>query len=70
MKLETYQAILVRSLEVLSAVEEEERDRLMDNDRTTQEDILLFLESKIPTFEKLVLEERKNLKEDLLIPAL
>ncbi|MBI4155665.1 MAG: hypothetical protein HY507_00345 [Candidatus Zambryskibacteria bacterium] len=58
-----YQAILVKSLDILSAEEEEELDALLDTDTTTVEDVLSFLKSKIPTFDLLVLEERKKLKE-------
>ena len=64
-----YQAILVRSLDILSADEQIELDSLLDNDSTTPEDTLKFLQSKIPTFDKLVTEERRNLKEDLLMPV-
>jgi hypothetical protein len=64
-----YQAILVRSLEILSNDEEEELDSLLNKDNTSPQDVLLFLKSKIPTFEKLVLEERKNLKDDLVMMA-
>ncbi|TSC70287.1 MAG: Uncharacterized protein CEO12_491 [Parcubacteria group bacterium Gr01-1014_46] len=62
-----YQAILVRSLDILSEKEQTEFDLLLDEDTTTPDDVLAFLQKKIPSFEKMVLEERKNLKEDLLI---
>ena len=65
-----YQALLVRSLDILSDVEQTELDTLLDIDSTTPQDVLLFLKLKIPTFEQLIIEERKNLKEDLLIPSL
>ena len=64
-----YQAILVRSLDILSADEQTELDSLLDKDSTTPEDTLNFLKEKIPTFDKLVAEERKSLKEDLLMPV-
>ena len=64
-----YQAILVRSLDILSADEQTELDFLLDKDSTTPEDTLNFLKEKIPTFDKLVAEERKSLKEDLLMPV-
>ena len=64
-----YQAILVKSLDILSADEQTELDSLLDHDSTTPEDVLKFLQSKIPTFDQLVLEERKSLKEDLLMPV-
>lgn len=64
-----YQAILVRSLDILSEKEQTEFDLLLDEDTTTPENVLGFLQSKIPTFEQLVLEERKSLKEDLLVPT-
>ncbi len=62
-----YQALLVRSLDILSEKEQIEFDLLLDEDTTTPDDVLAFLEKKIPNFEKIVLEERKSLKEDLLI---
>lgn len=62
-----YQAILVRALDILSDKEQTEFDELLDLDTTTPEEVLKFLASKIPTFDQLVLEERKSLKEDLLI---
>ena len=58
-----YQAVLVRSLDILSEKEESELDKLLDVDDTTPEDVLNFLESKIPTFEEIVREERKKIKE-------
>ncbi len=64
-----YQAILVRSLDILSEKEQTEFDLLLDEDTTTPQDVLGFLQSKIPTFEKLVLEERKSLKENLLVTS-
>lgn len=62
-----YQAILVRSLDILTEKEQDEFDALLDKDETTPDDVMGFLASKIPTFENMVLEERKNLKRDLLI---
>ena len=62
-----YQAILVRSLDILTAKEQTELDLLLDEDTTTPEDVLKFLQTKIPKFEQLVKDERKSLKEDLLI---
>jgi hypothetical protein len=64
-----YQAVLVRSLDILSEKEQTEFDLLLDEDATTPQDVLAFLQSKIPTFEQLVLEERTNLKQDLAVPA-
>ncbi len=62
-----YQALLVRSLDILSEKEQEEFDELLDQDSTTPDDVLGFLQKKIPNFEKIVLEERKSLKNDLLL---
>jgi len=62
-----YQAILVRSLDILSEVEQTEFDLLLDEDTTTPEDILGFLKGKIPTFDQLIEEEKNSLKQDLLI---
>ena len=62
-----YQAVLVKSLDILSEKEEAELDLLLDSDATTPEDVLAFLQSKIPTFSLLVKEERLRLKEDLLV---
>lgn len=64
-----YQAILVRSLDILSDDEQTEFDAILDEDSTTPDDVLGFLQKKIPTFDKMVLEERKSLKEDILIPV-
>ena len=64
-----YQAILVKSLDVLSSEEQEELDLLLDNDNTTPEETIKFLQSKIPTLDLMVIEERRNLKEDLLVPV-
>ena len=60
-----YQALLVRSLDILSADEQNELDTLLEVNTTTPRDVLIFLKSKIPTLEQMVLEERGNLKEDL-----
>lgn len=62
-----YQAILVRTLEILSDEEQTELDGIMDKNETTPKDVLLFLKKKIPTFETLVKEERDNLKSDILL---
>jgi len=64
-----YQAVLVRALDILSEKEQEEFDQILDKDTSTPQEVLAFLQSKIPTFEQLVMEERQNLKRDLLIPA-
>lgn len=61
------QALMVRSLDILSEDEQSELDDLMDEDSTTTEDILLFLKSKIPTFYSLIKEERQNLKNHIRI---
>jgi hypothetical protein len=64
-----YQAILVRSLDILSDKEQDEFDKLLDKDETTPQDVMAFLHSKIPTFEMLLGEEREKLKVDLLVPV-
>ncbi len=64
-----YQAILVRALDILSEKEQEEFDSILDNDNSTPQDVLSFLKSKIPTFDQIVIEERNNLKRDLLVTA-
>ena len=63
-----YQAVLVRALDVLSEEEEVEFDLLLDEDTTTPQKVLTFLRSKIPEFEQIVLEERQNIKQNLLVP--
>lgn len=63
-----YQALLVRSLDILTEKEQVEFDALLDIDTTTPDDVLGFLQKKIPSFEKIVLEERNSLKEDILVP--
>ena len=62
-----YQAILVRSLDILSSEEQDELDLILDNDETTPDDILHFLEMKIPTFESMLKNEIDSLKEDILV---
>ena len=62
-----YQAILVRSLDILSSGEEIEFDALLDQDSTTPEDVLAFLQKKIPTFHLLLKEEIERLKEDVVV---
>ena len=64
-----YQAILVRSLDILSEKEQTEFDLLLDEDTTTPQDVLKFLAGKIPTFEEMRQEEVEKLKEDLLVPT-
>ncbi|MDQ5969275.1 MAG: hypothetical protein QG579_432 [Patescibacteria group bacterium] len=64
-----YQAVLVRALDILSEKEQEEFDLVLDNDSSTPQDVLTFLQSKIPTFDQLVIEERNSLKQDLMVPA-
>lgn len=64
-----YQAILVRSLDILNEKEEEALDALLDKDATTTEDVLKFLKSKIPTFDVLVKEEREKIKGGLVMSA-
>lgn len=62
-----YQAILVRSLDILSEVEQEEFDLLLNEDTSTPEEVVLFLERKIPTFKLLLKEEVSKLKADILV---
>lgn len=62
-----YQAILVRSLDILSDKDQTEFDLLLDEDTTTPQDVMAFLHKKIPTFEMLLGEEREKLKTDLLV---
>lgn len=64
-----YQALLVRSLDILSEKEQTELDLLLEEDTTTPEDVLGFLSSKIPTFNQLRVEEIEKLKEDLFVPT-
>lgn len=64
-----YQAILVRSLDILSEKEQDEFDTLLDKNETTPQNVLAFLESKIPTFQTLLSEEKMSLKRDILVHA-
>lgn len=64
-----YQAILVRSLDILSEEEQAELDELLDTDSTMPEDTMSFLKKKIPTFDRLFAEEVQNLKDNLFIHA-
>ncbi len=61
-----YQAVLVRSLDILSTKEQEDLDILMNTDTTLPTDALLFLSKKIPTFTLLLREEADRLKADLI----
>jgi len=65
-----YQALLVRSLDILSEKEQTEFDLLLDEDTTTPEDVLGFLKSKIPTFDNMVQDEKQNLKREILLPVI
>lgn len=62
-----YQAMLVRSLDILSVKEQEALDELLEVDTTTTEEVLKFLKSKIPTFDLLLREEKEKIKEDVVI---
>ncbi len=62
-----FQAVLVKSLDILDEDEQIELDSLMDQDESTPESIMEFLSTKIPTFNQLLLEERQSLKRDVLI---
>jgi hypothetical protein len=62
-----YQALLVRSLDLLTDEEQTELDLLLDEEHTTAEDVLVFLASKIPTFEILRKEEIEKIKKDILV---
>ena len=64
-----YHAVLVQSLDILSDAEQTELDTLMGEDSTTTEDVLAFLNSKIPTFKELVKEEQDRLKESILVAS-
>ena len=64
-----YQGILVKALDILSEKEQVELDLLLDEDTTTPDTVLTFLQSKIPTFDRLVADERQSLRNDLLVPA-
>lgn len=62
-----YQAILVRSLDILSEIEQDEFDALLNEDTSTPEEVVIFLERKIPTFKVLLKEEVNKLKSDILV---
>lgn len=62
-----YQAVLVRSLDILSEIEQDEFDMLLNEDTSTPEEVILFLERKIPTFKMLLKEEVNKLKADILV---
>ncbi len=64
-----YQGILVKALDILSEKEQVELDLLLDEDATTPDTVLTFLQSKIPTFDRLVADERQSLRNDLLVPT-
>ncbi len=62
-----YQAILVRSLDILSEIEQDEFDALLNEDTSTPEEVVIFLERKIPTFKVLLKEEVGKLKADIFV---
>lgn len=62
-----FQAILSRSLDILSDEEQDELDRILDDDGMTPEKILHYLAEKIPTYEAIRLEEIDSLKKDILV---
>ncbi len=62
-----YQAVLVRTLDILSETEQDELDELMNQNSTTPKDVLLFLKKKIPTFDDLLREERNMLRDSILL---
>jgi hypothetical protein len=62
-----YQAVLVRTLDILSEDEQNELDEIMNKNSTTPKDIFIFLKKKIPTFDELVREERDSLREQILL---
>jgi hypothetical protein len=62
-----YQAVLVRTLDILSDTEQDELDELMNKNTTTPKDVLVFLKNKIPTFDELLKEERDNLRSEILL---
>lgn len=64
-----YQAMLVRSLDILSEEEQTEFDAVLDKDNSTPKDVLEFLKSKIPTFDQMMDEEREKLKAELTVPT-
>ncbi len=64
-----YQAILVRSLDILSEKEQDDLDKILDQDETTPQTVFAFLESKIPTFQDLLRDEKASLKRDILMPV-
>ncbi len=61
-----YQAVLVRSLDILSAKEQGELDTLLDQEETTSADVYQFLQQKIEKFGDIVYEEREGLRKILL----
>lgn len=61
-----YQAVLVRSLDILSAKEQGELDTLLDQEETTSADVYQFLNTKIEKFGDLVFEEREELRKTLI----
>jgi hypothetical protein len=62
-----YQAVLVRSLDLLSDNEQDELDEMLNHDTTGPQEVLVFLAQKIPTFEQMRLEEVAKLKDEVLV---
>ena len=65
-----YQAILVKSLDILSDTQQAELDSLLNQDRTTPDQVLKFLKTKIPNFDSVLIEARQALKEDLVVQSI
>lgn len=62
-----YQAILVRSLDILSDKDQVELDALLDKDDTVASGVIALLKAKIPTFDILLTEEKERVKELFLV---
>ncbi|MEQ1499854.1 MAG: hypothetical protein ABL917_00585 [Parcubacteria group bacterium] len=60
-----YQAVLVRSLDLLNEDEEKELDDLLDVDATTPDEVMAFLKKRIKKFTKILEDERQNVKDHM-----
>ena len=60
-----YQAILVRASESLVDIDKVEFELMLGEEGQNPEDVLLFLDKKIPHFSEIIQEETQKVKKEL-----
>ncbi len=60
-----YEAVLSRAMDMLDEKDETELDLLLNEETSTVEEVLGFLETKVASFGSIVSEEKAKLKTDL-----